>query len=819
MKHNFLAIMKISFALVLILSVSVLATYQVPVEKITVWGGGTSWHFNGYCEFEVTQSHGEDTITVDMVLDQSTSNLLIWKLTVGNIINNGQQYELFNEDDWHAGTQKVDFILQYSGTQESFPTGTCTSNLPSPSNQGTSTTTTTTTTPVTTTTTQPTTTTTQPTTTTTQPTTTTTQPTTTTTQPTTTTTQPKPTTTTTQPTTTTQLTTTTSQQSSTYYTVPVENDNTWGSGTTLYMQGSCTFDIQSQYGIGDIQIDMFLDQTVYVIQIWNAVNLGHSNDYDVYYLHNAHPISNQQLEIGFILRYEGSAASYPTGTCVSDLASSQDTTATTTPTTTTTTTTTATSTTTTPTPSATTTSPTTTPSSSQNVSTAHDYGRLIEYSILFYEAQQSGYLTFNRIDWRGDSATNDVGINGEDLTGGWYDAGDGVKFNLPMSASVTNLAMGLLHWKDAYEDSAQLQHMYNSIKWPLDYLLKCWRPSDRIYYAQVGDGDLDHAYWGRPEDMTMNRPAYYLDDTMSGADVTGGTASALAVGALVFSESDSQYAATLLSSAESLYSFAKDIPGLYNNDIHDITQFYESHEYKDEMCLSAVLLYMATNNPQYLTEAQAFYNDYNHDSVPWAFEWDDKTVLCEVLLYDITGDNIYKTRVENFVTAWMPSGSLPYTTCGLAWRLEWASLRYSANAAFIALLAADVGIGDATAYKTWAMSQIHYMVGDNGEDFSFLIGYGTDFPKRPHHRGSTCDYSPATCDWGTYSSSGPNAHTLYGALVGGPQDLDDTYSDDRNNHKTNEVACDYNAGFQSAVAGLLHFAVNGNLPASPTPSC
>lgn len=58
--------------------------------------------------------------------------------------------------------------------------------------------------------------------------------------------------------------------------------------------------------------------------------------------------------------------------------------------------------------------------------------------------------------------------------------------------------------------------------------------------------------------------------------------------------------------------------------------FHRSHEYKDEMCLSAVLLYMATNNPQYLTEAQAFYNDYNHDSVPWAFDWDDKTVLCEV---------------------------------------------------------------------------------------------------------------------------------------------------------------------------------------------
>lgn len=70
-----------------------------------------------------------------------------------------------------------------------------------------------------------------------------------------------------------------------------------------------------------------------------------------------------------------------------------------------------------------------------------------------------------------------------------FSAGDGVKFNFPLSASVINLAMGLLHWKDAYENSAQLQNMYNSIKWPLDYLLKCWRPSDRIYYAQVGQTD------------------------------------------------------------------------------------------------------------------------------------------------------------------------------------------------------------------------------------------------------------------------------------------------------------------------------------------
>ncbi len=55
----------------------------------------------------------------------------------------------------------------------------------------------------------------------------------------------------------------------------------------------------------------------------------------------------------------------------------------------------------------------------------YNYGEVLKKSILFYEAQRSGYLpSNNRIDWRGDSALDDgkdVEPNGIDLTGGWYD--------------------------------------------------------------------------------------------------------------------------------------------------------------------------------------------------------------------------------------------------------------------------------------------------------------------------------------------------------------------------------------------------------------
>jgi len=51
------------------------------------------------------------------------------------------------------------------------------------------------------------------------------------------------------------------------------------------------------------------------------------------------------------------------------------------------------------------------------------------------------------------------------------------------------------------------------------------------------------------------------------------------------------------------------------------------------------------------------------------------------------------------------------------------------------------------------------------------------------------------------SNSGPNPQTLTGALVGGP-DKSDMYTDKRDDYVHNEVAMDYNAGFQTAVAAL-----------------
>lgn len=55
-----------------------------------------------------------------------------------------------------------------------------------------------------------------------------------------------------------------------------------------------------------------------------------------------------------------------------------------------------------------------------------------------------------------------------------------------------------------------------------------------VYYFKVGDGGPDHSFWGRPEDMTMARPAYKVTTSKPGSDVAGNTAAALAAGSIVF---------------------------------------------------------------------------------------------------------------------------------------------------------------------------------------------------------------------------------------------------------------------------------------------
>ena len=102
-----------------------------------------------------------------------------------------------------------------------------------------------------------------------------------------------------------------------------------------------------------------------------------------------------------------------------------------------------------------------------------DYGRHIELSLLFYECQRSGPLPkTNRIYWRHDSMVDAGADNNVDLTGGYYDAGDNVKFNFPQAFTLTMLAWSGITFEDGYTKSGQMEYLLDAIQQKMNYMFK-----------------------------------------------------------------------------------------------------------------------------------------------------------------------------------------------------------------------------------------------------------------------------------------------------------------------------------------------------------
>ncbi|KAG7175011.1 Endoglucanase B-like [Homarus americanus] len=376
-----------------------------------------------------------------------------------------------------------------------------------------------------------------------------------------------------------------------------------------------------------------------------------------------------------------------------------------------------------------------------------DYSQLLCMSVLFYEAQRSGELPGDqRLTWRGDSALKDGSDVGHDLTGGYFDAGDFVKFGFPMAFSTTLLAWGLIDFSNGYSSAGQTNHGKAAVKWATDYFLKCHTGHYEFY----------------------------------GTELAGETAAALAAAYMVF-------------------KFANEKRGSYSDSIPEVKDFYKSwNGFGDELLWAAAWLYRATGDTTYLDKAKEHWDEFDLGDPPTEFSWDSKAPGAYAVLALATGNDLYKNTLKTCLDNMRHD--LPYTPAGLVFVNDWGSNRHAANLAMLAMVAGKLNI-DASTNRQWAKKQIDYMLGDPLH--SYVVGFGSNHPKKPHHASSSCPDMPEKCDpnW-AMNQDGPNPQTLWGALVGGPSQ-DDSYSDSRPDYQHNEVACDYNAGFTGALAGLV----------------
>jgi hypothetical protein len=443
-------------------------------------------------------------------------------------------------------------------------------------------------------------------------------------------------------------------------------------------------------------------------------------------------------------------------------------------------------------------------------SKSRDYERHLELSLLFYEAQRSGPLPANnRIYWRHDSML-DAGYDHEiDLTGGYYDAGDNVKFNYPGAGALTLIAWSGIDFAKGYRKAGQYKYMLDMIKWGTDYFLKC-HPEKYVFYIQVGDGKTDHGFWYPPEYINYPYPSFKIDKDHPGSEVAGEVAATFAAASILFKEEDSVYSQTLLEHAKDIYEFADQYRGDYTSSVPEVSEFYGTSPdaIYDELEWGALWLYRATGDMKYLEQFEKIVSeDKNYESWSTPINWSDKYGGVFVLAAQLLKEDKYLDRAHRFCREILDNQRTPgglYFSPGLS---RWGSNRHAANAASNLLFFANI-LPDSNemkkTYLEFAESQMNYILGDNPLHINYVVGAEDNSPKSVHHRAASF----------TYDGNGvplQNTFTLWGALAGGPG-LEDDYQDDRSDYEKNEVAIDYNAGFTTVLAGLIQFGLGERDP-------
>ncbi|KAE9455545.1 hypothetical protein C3L33_12553, partial [Rhododendron williamsianum] len=103
-----------------------------------------------------------------------------------------------------------------------------------------------------------------------------------------------------------------------------------------------------------------------------------------------------------------------------------------------------------------------------------------------------------------------------DLVGGYYDAGDHVKFGLPMAFSVTMLSWGAIDFRQEIVGLKQMGHTLDAIKWGTDYFIKA-HPHPNILWGQ------DELLWAAAWLFRATKDVYYLKYVAENAASMGGT--------------------------------------------------------------------------------------------------------------------------------------------------------------------------------------------------------------------------------------------------------------------------------------------------------
>lgn len=227
-----------------------------------------------------------------------------------------------------------------------------------------------------------------------------------------------------------------------------------------------------------------------------------------------------------------------------------------------------------------------------------------------------------------------------DVTGGWHDAGDQLKYLITGSYATGHMLMAYELFPTAFADEVNalgqpgangLADVLDEARWGLDWILKLYLASGELVH-QVGD-DRDHTGWKMPDADRSDygwgpnsyRVAYIADGKPQGlkkykseatgvANVAGRSAAALALGARIWMKRDTAFAMRCLQAARELYDLGRKKEGYQQGNSYGAPYRYGEITWADDMEWAAAELYKTTQKSSFLHEAKNYALQANTDN-------------------------------------------------------------------------------------------------------------------------------------------------------------------------------------------------------------
>ena len=409
--------------------------------------------------------------------------------------------------------------------------------------------------------------------------------------------------------------------------------------------------------------------------------------------------------------------------------------------------------------------------------------------------------------------------------GGWWDAGDYLKFVQTHSYTVAMMLVGIRDFPN--QMGAGSSSFIAEAKFGLDWLQSMWDDNNKIFYYQVGIGNgnahatSDHDIWRLPQaDDTYggctfqfryicHRPVFVNPAALNssgqiqaGALISPNLAGRLAADfALCYHEyqtSNPTYANQCLASAQHVFDLANTAPS-GNLLTAAPFSFYPETEWRDDLELGATELYFAFQGCGTGCPASTHPNPtsyYLQQAAHWANAYitGPNDAADTLNLYDVSGlahFELYRalslagnpggTGLETNQTALLADlqkqlnkAIAQSATDPFGFGFPWGTYDTTSHGGGLAVMAAEYAflggpaLNGGTSPATYAGRQLGNVLGANAWGTSLIVGNGTTFPLCMQHQ--VTNLVPVPPNGPPFLSGaaveGPNSITSNGTLSG-----------------------------------------------------